>query len=195
MKLGEVVLLKTSHRGKIREFITSVSEDKFHTDFGMIEMSELLEKGPGDTVVSHMGQEFVIQLPRMPDFFRHAKRTGAPIMPKDIGMILGYTGINRNDVVLDAGVARHYTEAGPGVRLRSWLAGYAEGKVELGGGDRLVGESPVDPLASVLPGHILHQVDPDQSRVILGHLRKLIRGVVLGRDDAFLGAVGAQVLG
>ncbi|WP_445474124.1 tRNA (adenine-N1)-methyltransferase [Methanococcoides methylutens] len=103
MKLGEVVLLKTSHRGKIREFITSVSDEKFHTDFGMIEMSELLEKEAGDTVVSHMGQEFVIQLPRMPDFFRHAKRTGAPIMPKDIGMILGYTGINKNDVVLDAG--------------------------------------------------------------------------------------------
>lgn len=103
MKLGEIVLLKTSHKGKIREFITSVSDEKFHSDFGMIEMSELLEKNEGDTVVSHMGQTFVIQLPRMPDFFRHAKRTGTPIMPKDIGMILGYTGLNKNDTVLDAG--------------------------------------------------------------------------------------------
>jgi tRNA (adenine57-N1/adenine58-N1)-methyltransferase len=39
----------------------------------------------------------------MPDFFRHAKRTGAPMMPKDIGMIIAYTGLNKNDVVLDAG--------------------------------------------------------------------------------------------
>lgn len=100
---GELVLLKTSYRGKIREFIVKVSDDRLHTDFGIIELSSLFDKQPGDTVFSHKEQEFTIQRPKMPDFFRHAKRTGAPMMPKDIGMIMAYTGLNKNDVVLDAG--------------------------------------------------------------------------------------------
>jgi tRNA (adenine57-N1/adenine58-N1)-methyltransferase len=100
---GELIMLKTSHRGKVREFIVNVSEDEFHTDFGIIDLSVLMNKVPGDTVVSHMGQEFTIQRPRMPDFFNHAKRSGAPMMPKDIGPIIAYTGLNRNDTVLDAG--------------------------------------------------------------------------------------------
>ncbi|MBP1908096.1 tRNA (adenine-N1)-methyltransferase [Methanolobus bombayensis] len=103
MLTGELVLLKTSSRGRVKEFIAKVSDDQLHTNFGIIELSSLVDKGPGDTVVSHMGQEFIIQRPKMPDFFRHAKRTGAPMMPKDIGMIIAYTGLNKNDVVLDAG--------------------------------------------------------------------------------------------
>jgi tRNA (adenine57-N1/adenine58-N1)-methyltransferase len=103
MLSGELVMLKTSHRGKVREFIVNVSEDGFHTDFGIIDLSVLLDKGAGDTVVSHMGQEFTIQRPRMPDFFNHAKRSGAPMMPKDIGPIIAYTGLNKHDTVLDAG--------------------------------------------------------------------------------------------
>ncbi|MDG6242851.1 MAG: tRNA (adenine-N1)-methyltransferase [Methanolobus sp.] len=103
MLTGELVLLKTSHKGKLREFIVKVCDDRMHTDFGVVDLSELVEKMPGDIVVSHKGQEFTIQRPKMPDFFRHAKRTGAPMMPKDIGMIIAYTGINKNDTVLDAG--------------------------------------------------------------------------------------------
>jgi tRNA (adenine57-N1/adenine58-N1)-methyltransferase len=103
MLAGELVLLKTSHRGKVREFIVKVCDDRMHTDFGVVDLSELMEKMPGDIVVSHKGQEFILQKPKMPDFFRHARRTGAPMMPKDIGMIIAYTGVNRNDVVLDAG--------------------------------------------------------------------------------------------
>lgn len=103
MITGELVLLKTSHRDKVREFIVKVSEEQLHTDFGIIELSSLLDKQPGDKVFSHKGQEFIIQRPKMPDFFSHAKRTGAPMMPKDIGMIIAYTGLCKNDVVLDAG--------------------------------------------------------------------------------------------
>ncbi|MEZ5334645.1 MAG: methyltransferase domain-containing protein [Methanolobus sp.] len=103
MITGELVLLKTSHRDKVKEFIAKVSDDQLHTNFGIIELSSLADKVPGETVVSHMGQEFTIQRPKMPDFFRHAKRTGAPMMPKDIGIIIAHTGLCKNDVVLDAG--------------------------------------------------------------------------------------------
>ena len=103
MRTGEVVLLRTIHRRKVKEFITTVSSEGFHSEFGVIDMNELLDKEAGDSIESHMGQRFIIQYPRLPDFFRHAKRTGAPIIPKDIGMILAYTGINHRDTVLEAG--------------------------------------------------------------------------------------------
>ncbi len=103
MRLGESILLRAEHKGKLREFITIVSEEKFHTDFGIIDLEELLQKEVGDTITSHMGQEFVIQKPRMPDHFKYAKRTGAPMMPKDIGSVIAYTGLNKEDSVLDAG--------------------------------------------------------------------------------------------
>ncbi|MGP8321013.1 MAG: tRNA (adenine-N1)-methyltransferase [Methanosarcinaceae archaeon] len=103
MRFGEAVLLKTTNKGKLREFIITVSEEKFHSDFGIIDIRELLQKEVGDTITSHMGQVFVIRKPRMPDMFRYARRTGAPIMPKDIGPIIAYTGLNKHDSVLDAG--------------------------------------------------------------------------------------------
>ncbi|MBW6470623.1 MAG: methyltransferase domain-containing protein [Methanosarcinaceae archaeon] len=103
MKLGKSILLRAEQKGKLREFITAVSVEKFHTDFGIIDLEELLQKEIGDTIISHMGQEFIIQKPRMPDHFKYAKRTGAPMIPKDIGSLIAYTGLNKEDSVLDAG--------------------------------------------------------------------------------------------
>lgn len=103
MEYGEMVLLRTFLKEKPREFIVCVSEDAFHSDFGVIELAELTNLSPGDRITSHRGQEFVVQKPRMPDMFRHAQRSGAPMMPKDIGMVIAYTGLCKNDVVLDAG--------------------------------------------------------------------------------------------
>ena len=103
MKMDDVVLLKTEHKGKIKELIVSVSDGQLHTEFGIIELEDLIDKEFGDFISSHKGQEYVIQKPRMPDLFKHAKRTGAPMMPKDIGAIIGHTGLNKDDTVLDSG--------------------------------------------------------------------------------------------
>ena len=96
---GSMVLLK----GKKREFFVKVSEDELHTDLGILQLKELREKGFGDIITTHLGHDFVIQKPKTPDFFRHCKRVGAPMVPKDIGIIIAYTGISKEDEVLDAG--------------------------------------------------------------------------------------------
>jgi tRNA (adenine57-N1/adenine58-N1)-methyltransferase len=54
-------------------------------------------------VRTHKGYEFVLKIPRATDFFTHAKRSGAPMLPKDIGLVIAGTGMNRKDDVLDAG--------------------------------------------------------------------------------------------
>ena len=101
--MGDVVLLITEYKGKKREYVATVSDDSFHTDLGIIDMDLLLDKEPGDTVTSHLNHTFFIRKLRDPDIFKHAKRTGAPMMPRDIGIIIAYTGLNKNDTVLDTG--------------------------------------------------------------------------------------------
>ncbi len=96
------VILKSFHSGRIKEYF-AMPEGKLHTDLGVIQLDELGTKSFGDTISSHLGIEFLIQKPRAPDFFKHAKRSGAPMMPKDIGVIISNTGLCSSDHVLDAG--------------------------------------------------------------------------------------------
>jgi tRNA (adenine57-N1/adenine58-N1)-methyltransferase catalytic subunit len=97
---GEFILLRAEGG---REYFTSVGEEKLHTDLGIVDLKEIAGKDWGDIIDSHLGKHFSILRPRTPDFFRHIRRTGAPMMPKDIGAIIAYTGICPADTVLDAG--------------------------------------------------------------------------------------------
>ena len=96
------VILKIFHKGKMKEYFVK-PEGEMHTDLGLIKLDELKAKNFGDKISSHLGAEFVIQKPRATDFFNHAKRSGAPMMPKDIGVIISNTGLGSSDSVLDAG--------------------------------------------------------------------------------------------
>lgn len=96
------VILKTLQKGKMKEYFV-IAGGELHTDLGIIKLDLLKDKNFGDIISSHKGAEFIIQKPRAPDFFSHAKRSGAPMMPKDIGVIISYTGLCSSDVVLDAG--------------------------------------------------------------------------------------------
>jgi len=83
-----------------REFLLSPGEEK-GTDLGVLALPEDAE--PGDVVETHLGEPFVVRALRGPDLFDHMERTGAPMMPRDIGLVLGHTGVSTGDRVLDAG--------------------------------------------------------------------------------------------
>lgn len=103
MNNKNVVLLRTRHKGKLKEYLAPVSDAPFHSEFGVTDVSVLLENEDLEKVTSHMGQEFSVVTPRSPDFFRHSKRTGAPMIPKDIGLIMAHAGVCSSDNVLEAG--------------------------------------------------------------------------------------------
>jgi len=83
-----------------REYLLEPGE-RLETDLGILEVPEDVE--PGETVETHLGTEFVARRLRGPDLFHHLKRTGAPMLPRDIGLVVGHAGIQRGDRVLDAG--------------------------------------------------------------------------------------------
>ena len=83
-----------------REFLCAPGEE-VHTDLGVVEVPPDAE--PGAVVESHLGEEFRVRKLRGPDLFAHLQRTGAPMVPKDIGLLVGHTGVASGDRVLDAG--------------------------------------------------------------------------------------------
>ncbi|WP_340100847.1 methyltransferase domain-containing protein [Salinibaculum salinum] len=83
-----------------REYLLAPG-DRLETDLGILEVPADAESG--DTVETHLGTVFRVRKLRGPDLFHHLERTGAPMMPRDIGLIVGHTGIEADDTVLDAG--------------------------------------------------------------------------------------------
>ncbi|RXE55132.1 protein-L-isoaspartate carboxylmethyltransferase [Methanoculleus taiwanensis] len=96
---GERLLLV----GEKREYYVKAGAGELGTDLGTLDLSTLVGASPGDVIRTHKDVAFTILRPRPTDFFTHARRSGAPMLPKDIGMVIAYTGMNRRDEVLDAG--------------------------------------------------------------------------------------------
>jgi len=99
IEAGDRVLLS----GAGREFFVKAGPGNLGTDKGQLDLAQLVGKNAGDIITTHSGTEFTIRIPRPTDFFTYGKRSGAPMLPKDIGLVIAYTGMNHNDDVLDAG--------------------------------------------------------------------------------------------
>ena len=99
IEAGDRVLLV----GAGREFWVKAGQGSLGTDKGQLDLAAIVGKEAGEIVTTHSGAEFVIRIPRPTDFFTYGKRSGAPMLPKDIGLVIAYTGMNHNDDVLDAG--------------------------------------------------------------------------------------------
>lgn len=96
---GDRILLSSPKRS----FFARAGDGTLSTDFGIIDLNALVGSNPGDQICTSFGDVFTVQLPRPTDFFETAKRSGAPMLPRDIGLVIGLTGMNRRDRVLDAG--------------------------------------------------------------------------------------------
>ncbi|WP_135851694.1 tRNA (adenine-N1)-methyltransferase [Halorussus salinus] len=83
-----------------REYLREPGEE-LQTDLGVLDVPDDVE--PGQTLETHLGEPFEVRRLRGPDLFNHFERTGAPMMPRDVGLIVGHTGVAAGDRVLDAG--------------------------------------------------------------------------------------------
>jgi tRNA (adenine57-N1/adenine58-N1)-methyltransferase len=99
IEAGDRVLLV----GAGREFFVKAGQGTLGTDKGQLDLAAIVGKNAGEIVTTRSGAEFTIRIPRPTDFFTYGKRSGAPMLPKDIGLVIAYTGMNHNDDVLDAG--------------------------------------------------------------------------------------------
>jgi len=119
MKIGELVLLVS----KDSTYLVEVSEKELHTKDGVFKLRELKKKKFGGEIKTHMGKKFRIVKPNIIDILeKRLKRMPQIIMPKDLGLILTYTGISPGSLVVDAGCGSGF--------LAIFLANYVKpGKV------------------------------------------------------------------
>ncbi len=102
------------HEGK--EFFWKQGD--FHSQYGVIKESKMKKAKNGTIIKTHLNRKFLVFEANFIDELKRIKRGPAIILPKDVGLILASTSINKNSIVLDAGT-------GSGV-LASYLAQFVK---------------------------------------------------------------------
>lgn len=88
------------HADSDREYLRGPG-DELQTDLGVLEVPA--DASPGDVLETHLGASFAVRRLRGPDLLEHFERSGAPMLPRDVGLVIGHTGPAAGDRALDVG--------------------------------------------------------------------------------------------
>ncbi len=98
---GDLILLVFDEK---RRWLVKVEKDKeFHTHKGVIKLNDVIGKTYGSSVKSSTGAKFRVFKPLPRDYILKMRRITQIIYPKDIGLILLYSGIGPGWKVVEAG--------------------------------------------------------------------------------------------
>ena len=98
---GDLVLLYLSKR---RSYLLKVEEGRsFHTHKGYLNLGDLIDKKHGSRITSSLGVEFVALKPTLRDFIFKAQRRTQIMYPKDIALIVMFSGVGPGSRVVEAG--------------------------------------------------------------------------------------------
>lgn len=90
-----------SAKGKKKYYVTNLNED-FVTTEGVVKSLDLCSDK--EFVETEKGNKFHIICPSIIDLMDKLNRGPQIIQPKDVGLIIAKTGVNKNSIVVDAGV-------------------------------------------------------------------------------------------
>jgi len=98
---GDYVLLYLSQR---KTYLVKVEAGKsFHTHRGFIKFDDLIGKECGSTILSSLGVEFIALKPLLRDYIMKSVRKTQITYPKDIALIVMFSGIGPGSRVVEAG--------------------------------------------------------------------------------------------
>lgn len=98
---GNLVLIYLDQR---RTYLVAVERGKtFHTHKGYIQLEALIGKEYGTRILGNLGVEFVALKPLLSDFVFKAQRKTQISYPKDIALIVMFSGIGPGSKVVEAG--------------------------------------------------------------------------------------------
>ena len=81
-----------------------ISNDKdFHSDFGFIKKEDIEKSEEGQILKSHMDKEFKVLKRDVNDYIQLMERRCSILLPKDVGIIMAYTGLGAGSVVVEGG--------------------------------------------------------------------------------------------
>jgi len=98
---GDYILLYLNQR---KTYLVKVEAGKnFHTHKGFVKLDDLIGKAYGSTVISNTGVEFVALKPLLRDYIMKSARQTQITYPKDIALIIMFSGISSGSRVVEAG--------------------------------------------------------------------------------------------
>jgi tRNA (adenine57-N1/adenine58-N1)-methyltransferase len=98
---GDLALLSLNKR---KTYLVKIERGKsFHTHKGFVRLDELIGKEYGCTALSSLGFEFVALKPLLRDFIMKSARQTQIMYPKDIALIVMFSGIGPGSRVVEAG--------------------------------------------------------------------------------------------
>lgn len=101
IKEGDYVLLYLSHR---KTYLVKVETGKtFHTHKGYVKFDDIIGKEYGSTVKSNLDIQFVALKPLLRDYIMKSVRRTQITYPKDIALIVMFSGIGPGSHIVEAG--------------------------------------------------------------------------------------------
>lgn len=98
---GDHVLL---YLNKKRTYLVRVEKGKsFHTHKGFLQLDSLIGREYGTRILSNTGVEFVVLKPLLPDYVFKCQRKTQITYPKDVALIIMFSGIGPGSRVVEAG--------------------------------------------------------------------------------------------
>jgi tRNA (adenine57-N1/adenine58-N1)-methyltransferase len=98
---GDNVLLYLNRK---RTYLVKVEKEKsFHTHRGFIQLEMLIGKGYGTRITSNTNAEFVALKPQLRDYIFKSQRKTQITYPKDVALIVMFSGIGPGSQVVEAG--------------------------------------------------------------------------------------------
>lgn len=88
---------------KRAKYVVVDSNSDFHCKEGVISAKELKKARVGQRVSTHLGAQFSVAKPSLLDLFEKMRRVPQVMLPKDLALILAYTGARPGSLVVDAG--------------------------------------------------------------------------------------------
>jgi len=152
---GEDVLLYLDAK---RKYLTTVhSGRQLHTHKGFIQLSEIVGKRQGETVLSSMKEAFVAFRPSLRDYLMKLPRMTQVMYPKDIGLILVYADVQPGSRVVEAGVGSGMLTAvlASHVRPTGRVFGYEINEAFLSNASRNLARMGLSPLVELKNADIL----------------------------------------
>lgn len=98
---GDTILLCLKQR---RTYMVRVEKGQsFHTHKGFIKFDDLIGRDYGSPILSSLGVEFTALKPQLRDYIMKSARQTQITYPKDIALIVMFSGIGPGSVVVEAG--------------------------------------------------------------------------------------------
>ena len=86
---------------KNRKYV--IHDTEFHTEKVVISQEDIINAKVGDVLETHMGKKYTVIEPNINDYIDLMKRNCSILLPQDLGLITGFTGIGYGSKIVESG--------------------------------------------------------------------------------------------